>query len=109
MLMKKMIFAIVALAAASFAIQASADDSYPSRPVTMIVPFAAGGSSDVIARLIADQMGTVLGQRILIENVVGAGGSVAVARAAKAAPDGYTIFFFNGGATTAIYTLYPDV
>jgi tripartite-type tricarboxylate transporter receptor subunit TctC len=109
MRMKKSIFAIVALAAANFAVPASADDSYPSRPVTMIVPFAAGGSSDVIARLIADQMGTVLGQRILIENVVGAGGSVAVARAAKAAPDGYTISIGNGGTNTAIYTLYPDV
>lgn len=89
--------------------QALADDSYPSRPVTMIVPFAAGGSSDVIARLIADQMGTVLGQRILIENVVGAGGSIAVARAAKAAPDGYTIAIGNSGTNTAVYTLYPDV
>jgi tripartite-type tricarboxylate transporter receptor subunit TctC len=54
-------------------------------------------------------MGTVLGQRILIENVVGAGGSVAVARAAKATPDGYTISIGNGGTNTAIYTLYPDV
>ena len=109
---KTSVAALLATAAFAFhawATPALADDSYPARPVTMIVPFAAGGSSDVIARLIADQMGTVLGQRILIENVVGAGGSVAVARAAKATPDGYTISIGNGGTNTAIYTLYPDV
>jgi tripartite-type tricarboxylate transporter receptor subunit TctC len=109
---KTSVAALLATAAFAFhawATPALADDSYPTRPVTMIVPFAAGGSSDVIARLIADQMGTVLGQRILIENVVGAGGSVAVARAAKATPDGYTISIGNGGTNTAIYTLYPDV
>ena len=102
-------FAIALLATATFGFQATADDSYPSRPVTMIVPFAAGGSSDVIARLIADQMGSTLGQRIIIENVVGAGGSIAVARAAKAVPDGYTISIGNSGTNTAVYTLYPDV
>lgn len=107
--MKKITAAIALVAAATVTFPAFADDSYPSRPVTMIVPFAAGGSSDVIARLIADQMGTVLGQRIIIENVVGAGGSVAVARAARAAPDGYTISIGNSGTNTAVYTLYPDV
>jgi tripartite-type tricarboxylate transporter receptor subunit TctC len=111
--MKKTTFAfqsiLAMLAMAGLAFQANADDTYPSRPVTMIVPFAAGGSSDVIARLIADQMGTVLGQRILIENVTGAGGSVAVARAARAAADGYTIAIGNSGTNTAVYTLYPDV
>jgi tripartite-type tricarboxylate transporter receptor subunit TctC len=101
-----------ALLATAFAIHAlppaMADDSYPSRPVTMIVPFAAGGSSDVIARLIADQMSTDLGHRVVIENVTGAGGSVAMARAAKATPDGYTISIGNSGTNTAVYTLYPD-
>jgi tripartite-type tricarboxylate transporter receptor subunit TctC len=108
--MKTRIFAAALFAfACHAALPAMADDPYPSRPVTMIVPFAAGGSSDVIARLIADQMGTALGQRILIENVVGAGGSIAVARAAKVAPDGYTIAIGNSGTHTAVYTLYPDV
>ena len=107
--MKKITAAIALIAAATITVPAFADDSYPSRPVTMIVPFAAGGSSDVIARLIADQMGTVLGQRIVIENVTGAGGSVAVARAARATPDGYTISIGNSGTNTAVYTLYPDV
>ena len=88
---------------------AYAQEAYPARPVTMIVPFAAGGSSDVIARLIAEQMGQVLGQRIVIENVVGAGGSTAMTRAARAAPDGYTIAIGNSGTNTAVYTLYPDL
>jgi len=75
----------------------------------MIVPFAAGGSSDVIARLIAEQMSGPLGQRIIIENVVGAGGSTALTRAARATADGYTIAIGNSGTNTAVYTLYPDV
>ena len=64
--------------AALFALTTSvlAQESYPTRPITMVVPFAAGGASDVIARLIADQMGQALGQRLVIENVVGAGGSL---------------------------------
>jgi tripartite-type tricarboxylate transporter receptor subunit TctC len=111
--MKKSAIAAALFATVSFASQGSinpalADDSYPSRPVTMIVPFAAGGSSDVIARLIADQMSNDLGHRVVIENVTGAGGSVAVARAAKATPDGYTISIGNSGTNTAVYTLYPD-
>jgi tripartite-type tricarboxylate transporter receptor subunit TctC len=111
--MKKSAIAAALFATVSFASQGSinralADDSYPSRPITMIVPFAAGGSSDVIARLIAEQMSNDLGHRVVIENVTGAGGSVAVARAAKATPDGYTISIGNSGTNTAVYTLYPD-
>lgn len=88
--------------------QASAQD-YPSRPITMIVPFAAGGSSDVNARLIADQMSRSLGQRIIIENIGGGGGVIASTRAAQAAPDGYTLIQGNSGTHTAVYLLYPDV
>ncbi len=89
-------------------IPASADD-YPKRPITMIVPFAAGGTSDVIARAIAEQMAAVLGQTIIIENVVGAGGSTALARAARATPDGYTIAIGNAGTSAATYTIYPKL
>ncbi len=105
--MKKLALALAALL--SLTTQSHADDAYPSRPITMIVPFAAGGSSDVIARLIAEQMGGPLGQRIIIENVVGAGGSTALTRAARATADGYTIAIGNSGTNTAVYTLYPDV
>jgi tripartite-type tricarboxylate transporter receptor subunit TctC len=80
---------------------------YPKRPITMIVPFAAGGTSDVIARTVAEQMGSALGQTIVIENVAGAGGSTALARAARAEADGYTIAIGNAGTNAAAYTIYP--
>jgi tripartite-type tricarboxylate transporter receptor subunit TctC len=83
--------------------------TYPSRPITMIVPFAAGGTSDVIARVVAEQMAVPLGQTIVIENVTGAGGSTALARAAKAPADGYTIAIGNAGTSAATYTIYPKL
>jgi tripartite-type tricarboxylate transporter receptor subunit TctC len=82
---------------------------FPRHPITMIVPFAAGGTSDVIARAVADQMGAALGQGIVIENVAGAGGSTALARAARAEPDGYTIAIGNAGTSAATYTIYPKL
>src|SRR5437588_2992077 len=82
---------------------------YPKRPITMIVPFAAGGTSDVIARTVAEQMGAALGQPVVIENVAGAGGSTALARAARAEPDGYTIAIGNTGTSAAAYTIYPKL
>lgn len=100
---------VVMAAAGALATPAAAQDGYPARPVTMIVPFAAGGASDVIARLIAEQMGQAIGQRIVIENVVGAGGSTAMTRAARATADGYTIIIGNSGTATAVYALYPDL
>src|SRR6516225_9583105 len=65
--------------------------TYPSRPVTMIVPFPAGGGADVIARIMAERMREPLGQPIIIENIGGADGSIGLGRAARARPDGYTI------------------
>ncbi len=87
---------------------AFAQEVYPAKPIAMIVPFAAGGTSDVIARLISEQMGQVLGQRIVNENVAGAGGATGLTRAARAKPDGYTIAIGNVG-TNAAYTIYPDL
>ena len=75
----------------------------------MIVPFAAGGTSDVIARAVAEEMGKSLGQPIVIENVAGAGGSTALARAARAEADGYTIAIGNAGTSAAAYTIYPKL
>ena len=86
---------------------AALGQDYPKRPITMIVPFTAGGTSDVIARTVAEQMGAMLGQPIVIENVAGAGGSTALARAARAEPDGYTIAIGNAGTNAAAYTIYP--
>jgi tripartite-type tricarboxylate transporter receptor subunit TctC len=65
--------------------------TYPSRPITLVVPFPPGGSTDVVARIMAERMRPVLGQPVIIENVGGAGGSIALGRVARAAPDGYTI------------------
>src|SRR5262245_12344086 len=64
---------------------------YPSRPVTIVVPFPAGGPTDTLARILAEHMRTLLGQSVIIENVSGAGGSIGVGRVARAAPDGYTV------------------
>jgi tripartite-type tricarboxylate transporter receptor subunit TctC len=66
-------------------------DTFPSRAITLIVPFPPGGSTDVAARIMADKMSASLGQPVIVENVGGAGGSIAVARLARATPDGYTI------------------
>lgn len=68
-----------------------APDNFPSRPITLIVPFPPGGSTDVAARIMADKMGAALGQPVIVENVGGAGGSIGVVRLARATPDGYTI------------------
>jgi tripartite-type tricarboxylate transporter receptor subunit TctC len=101
-------FACAVAVSLSLLAPATAQD-YPSRPITLIVPFAAGGSSDVNARLIAEQMSQRLGQPILIENIGGAGGALALARVAQAAPDGYTIVQGNSGTNTAVYLFTPDV
>jgi tripartite-type tricarboxylate transporter receptor subunit TctC len=86
--------------------------SFPSRPVTIIVPFAAGGPSDAMARILAEHMKVTLKEAVLVENVTGAGGSIGVGRAAKSAADGYTISFGHLGthvANGAIYKLNYDL
>src|SRR5215468_8898891 len=70
---------------------AASAQTYPSRPITMVVPFPPGGATDAIARIIQDGMSQSLGQQLVIENIGGAGGMIAAAKAARAAPDGYTI------------------
>ena len=75
----------------SLAASAAAAQNYPNRPITLIVPFAAGGPTDVISRIVGDHMSKTLGQQLVVENVVGAGGTTGTARAKRAAPDGYTI------------------
>jgi tripartite-type tricarboxylate transporter receptor subunit TctC len=101
--------AIACAALIAVANPAAAQDAYPTRPITLIVPFAAGGTSDVIARLAAEQMSRALGQRVVNENTAGAGGSTALTRAARATPDGYTIAIGNSGTNAASYIIYPDI
>ncbi len=86
--------ALAAACALGFA-GAAAAQGFPNKPITMVVPFAAGGPSDTIGRLLADHMGRTLGQQIVVENVAGAGGTAGAARVAAAAPDGYTILIHH--------------
>lgn len=85
----------------------SAIAEYPERPITIIVPFAAGGPSDVMARILADRMRFTLKQPVLVENVTGAGGSIGVTRAVRSAPDGYTISFGHLGTHVFNGAIYP--
>jgi tripartite-type tricarboxylate transporter receptor subunit TctC len=94
--------------AAAIAVSAQAQD-YPTRNITMIVPFAAGGPTDVIARIVTGHMQQTLGQSIIIENVVGAGGTTASTRAARATPDGYTLITGHMGTHAASVPLYPNL
>src|ERR1700726_5142735 len=82
--------AIALLAVVASVVPVRAED-YPSRPITVIVPFPAGGASDVVARIVTNQMSKTLGQSIIIENVSGAGGTIGSARVAAAPPAGYTL------------------
>jgi tripartite-type tricarboxylate transporter receptor subunit TctC len=82
---------------------------WPSRPVTMIVPFPAGGSSDILARAMAEHVGAAIGQSIVIENRGGAGGNVGASAAAKAAPDGYTILFATTGPAATNTLMYKNL
>ena len=81
--------------------------TYPARPITMIVPFAAGGSNDGIARILAERMRVSLGQPVMIKNIDGAAGSTGTGRAARAAPDGYTISIGYWGTHVANAVIYP--
>jgi tripartite-type tricarboxylate transporter receptor subunit TctC len=83
--------------------------NYPTRSITMIVPFAAGGPTDVIARIVTGHMAQTLGQAIIIENVVGAGGTTATTRASKATNDGYTLITGHMGTHAASVPLYPNL
>ena len=107
--MRTIVLALVAML--SFVGAANAEN-YPSHPITIIVPFSAGGPSDAMARILAERMKLSLGEAILIENVTGAGGSIGVGRAVRSPPDGYTISFGHLGthvANGAIYKLGYDL
>ena len=97
----------VLLALALVATPAAAQ--YPNKPITIIVPFAAGGPTDVVARLVGEHMSRILGQILVVENVGGAGGTLGMTRAAQAKPDGYTIAIGNMGTQSAAPALYPSL
>src|SRR4051794_11135658 len=91
---------VIALAAALVPQSAVAQAAYPTKTITLVVPAAAGGPTDTVARLIGESMGKTLGQSIIVENIGGAGGTIGMARVAKAAPDGYTISVYHIAQTT---------
>jgi putative tricarboxylic transport membrane protein len=84
-------------------------DNYPSRTITMVVPFPPGGPSDVVARIVAEGMGRVLNQTVIIENVGGAGGTIGDARVASATPDGYTLLAASMGSQVSAPVLTPSI
>src|SRR5215470_12766954 len=97
---------VAALLAASQPVHAQ---GYPSRPITMIVPYPAGGGTDVIARIVSEQMSRTLGQPIVIENVAGAGGTTGTARAMRTDPNGYTIEMGHMGTHASAVAFYPNL
>ena len=105
--MKSILLLSIVLGMAS--LSASAADDYPQRPITMVVPFAAGGPTDVIARIVGEHMSRTLGQQIVIENLAGAGGTTGISRAAVAKPDGYTVMMGHMGTHGAAPALFPNL
>jgi tripartite-type tricarboxylate transporter receptor subunit TctC len=104
--MRQVLFA-AALAAVLQSTTSAMAQTYPSRPITMVVPLGVGGSTDVIARIMAEGMRASLGQPIIVENTTGAGGTIGVGRVARAAPDGYTIGIGQWGTNVASGAIYP--
>ena len=104
--MTRLLFAAT-LAAIVAGVSHAGAQTYPARPITMIVPLAPGGSTDVIGRIMAEGMRVSLGQPIIVENVTGAGGSIGVGRVARSAPDGYTLGIGQWGTNVASGAIYP--
>lgn len=99
--LKTLLLACAAAATLGVSTHALSQAAFPDKPIALVVPFAAGGPTDVVARMIAIPMSKALGQTVLVENVVGAGGTIAATKVARAAPSGYTIFIHHMGMATA--------
>src|ERR1041385_2580581 len=102
-------WAIALCAAAALVADSAHAQSYPNRPITVIMPFAGGSASDVASRVLFNKMATLLGQPIVVENKPGAGGNLGTALAAKAAPDGYTLVGAASVRRAANLTLYKEL
>ena len=109
--MKKLV-SVIALAAIAIGNCRASAESYPTRPVTIVAPFPAGGPSDALARILSEPLRAALGQPVVIENVVGAGGNIGIGRAARASPDGYTLAIGQWGThvvNPVTYSLSYDI
>src|SRR5215218_9945692 len=98
--MNRVFSAALLVTATMLSSPALAQDAYPMKPIVMVVPAAAGGPSDAVARLVAEAMRADLGRQVQIENLGGAGGSIGAGKVAKAAPDGYTLLLYHIGVAT---------
>lgn len=109
--MKRTVFGVLTVVAMTMAVAGPglAQENYPQRPITVVVPFAAGGPTDIVARIVSEHMSRTLGQPMIIENVVGAGGTTASSRVAKARADGYTIIMGHMGTHAASVALFPKL
>jgi tripartite-type tricarboxylate transporter receptor subunit TctC len=107
--MIKGLLVVAALSLQALPLSAAQAQSYPTHPITVVVPFPAGGPSDVVARIITEAMGKSLGQTMLIENVGGAGGTIGSGRVAAAAPDGYTLLAGSMGSHVSAPVLTPNI
>ncbi len=106
---RNLLSTVAAAAVAAAPLGAMAQTAYPTKPVTVVVPFAAGGPTDALARVLTARMGEALGQTMIVENVGGAGGTIGVNKAAKATPDGYTILFTHMGTLAVNIALYKTL
>ena len=100
--MQRLSLPLVFALALAVAAAASAQQDYPNRPVTLVIPFAAGGPTDVVARVLAQSMQKSLNQTVIVENTLGAGGTIAATKVAHAKPDGYTLFLHHNGMATSV-------
>src|ERR1700704_2492460 len=98
---------VLLLGIALLAMQSLAAQTFPARPVAIVVPFSAGGPTDTIARIMAERMGRSLGQPVIVENTTGAGGSIAVGRIVRGAPDGYLLGIGHIGTHVINGAIYP--
>lgn len=109
MVYSKIVKAALAVSSLAFGLTAVAHaQAWPARPITMVVPFAAGGSTDITARMLAEKLGGILGQSVVVENKTGAGGNIGAAAVARATPDGYTILLHTS-TLTANVSLYKNM
>jgi tripartite-type tricarboxylate transporter receptor subunit TctC len=103
--MKRFLQSLVLLLVGNWVVETAAAQSYPSRPITLVVPFAAGGGTDIMARVVAEKMSKTLGQQIVVDNRPGAIGTIAMRQVARSAPDGYTL----GQANTSTLAIAPSM